>query len=210
SSARSSGSSCCPMRRCAAPTRRKTSSWRFSSRPTRPRPTWPAGTGKGSSAGSLSTVRPDGDGLPYDPAKEVVVTRKSRFVMGCGLSGLVVLLALADQGAPPPARRVPFEETFHGVTLTDPYHWLEDFDAPEASAYLSAQDEYARAFLARMPGQEALRRRLTQLLRTESVSVPRVEGGRTFYSRTRVGADLPVLCVRKGLDGPEEILLDPA
>ncbi|HKA35916.1 MAG TPA: prolyl oligopeptidase family serine peptidase [Thermoanaerobaculia bacterium] len=112
--------------------------------------------------------------------------------------------------APPPARRVPFEETFHGVTLTDPYHWLEDFDSPEAADFISAQDEFARAALARAPGQEFLRKRLSELTRTDNLGVPTVAGGRYFYTRTRADADLPVVCVRKGFDGPEEVLLDPA
>lgn len=59
-------------------------------------------------------------------------------------AALVGLAASSPPAAPPAARRVPFEETFHGVTLTDPYHWLEDFDDPAAAAFISAQDEFAR------------------------------------------------------------------
>ena len=40
-------------------------------------------------------------------------------------------LALAADGPsvpPPPAtRKVPVTETLHGVTITDPYRWLEDW-----------------------------------------------------------------------------------
>src|SRR5262249_29199771 len=112
--------------------------------------------------------------------------------------------------APPPARRVPFEETFHGVTLTDPYHWLENFDDPEAKAFIEAQDTFARARLDRAPGQDFLRRRLTELVRTDTLDIPILRGGRYFYTRTRADADLPVICFRKGFGGAEEVLLDPA
>lgn len=125
-------------------------------------------------------------------------------------AGLLGLAASSPPAAPPQSRRVPFEETFHGVTLTDPYHWLEDFDSPETAAFLSAQDDYARAILAKAPGQEFLRKRLSELTRTDNVGIPTVAGGRYFYTRTRADADLPVLCVREGFDGPEEVLLDPA
>ena len=86
------------------------------------------------------------------------MTQAIRSSVGCVLLGVLASLAAAQEAAAPhAARRVPFEETFHGVTLTDPYHWLEDFDSAEASAFLSAQDQFARVYLARMPGQEFLR-----------------------------------------------------
>src|SRR5262245_6211315 len=84
------------------------------------------------------------------------------------------LLGLAASAAPPAARRIPFEETFHGVTLTDPYHWLEDFDNADAAAFISAQDEFTRAALARAPGQEFLRKRLSELTRTDNLGIPTV------------------------------------
>ncbi|MGH9365655.1 MAG: hypothetical protein ACRD1B_10400 [Thermoanaerobaculia bacterium] len=68
---------------------------------------------------------------------------------------------------------------------------MEDFDSADASAFLSAQDQFARAHLARAPGQEFLRRRLSELTRTDSLGIPRVEGGRYFYTRSRADADLP-------------------
>ena len=139
--------------------------------------------------------------------------RGFRFAAGCSVLGALALLAPGQEASSPSqpaARRVPFEETFHGVTLTDPYHWLEDFDGADAKAFIEGQDQSARAQLARAPGQDFLRRRLSELTRTDNVGVPTVRGGRYFYTRLKGGADLPVLCFRKGFDGPEEILLDPA
>jgi prolyl oligopeptidase len=145
------------------------------------------------------------------PREEVVMTRTVRSVAGCAVLGALAFLALGQEAAsPPPARRVPFEETFHGVALTDPYHWLEDFDSADTSTFIEAEDQFARAHLARAPGQDFLRRRLSELTRRDSLSVPAVEGGRYFYTKTRADADLPVICVRKGFDGPEEVLIDPA
>jgi prolyl oligopeptidase len=94
--------------------------------------------------------------------------------------------------------------------LNDPYHWLENFDDPEAAAWIEAQDRYARAYLSSLPGQEPLRRRYAELSRYERVSAPRVAGGRYFYSRTRPDRPQPLLCLRRGPEGPEEVWLDPA
>jgi prolyl oligopeptidase len=141
--------------------------------------------------------------------------RVTVFLGGLLLLGLARFLAPAEDAArdaasPPSARRVPFDETFHGVTLSDPYHWLENFDSPEAGAFIDEEDRFARARLAGLPGQDFIQRRLTELTRSDTLGVPTVAGGRYFYTHLRAGADLPVFCVRKGFDGPEEVLLDPA
>src|SRR6185295_16305416 len=46
-------------------------------------------------------------------------------------------------------------------------------------------------------------------LEVESVSVPFERGGRYFYSHRRADQDLPVLCMRSGIEGREEVLVDP-
>jgi hypothetical protein len=81
--------------------------------------------------------------------------RTLRLTGGCAVLGVLAFFAVGQEtAAPPAARRVPFEETFHGVTLTDRYHWLKDFDSADASAFIEAQDRFARARLARAPGQD--------------------------------------------------------
>ena len=128
-------------------------------------------------------------------------------------AGAVLLASLGMAQAPPrpaAARRVDFQETFHGTTLHDPYHWLEDFADPAASAWIDAQDRYARAVLAALPGQEFLRRRYSGLSKVENVSVPEVVAGRYFYTKTSPDKAQPLLCLRRGAGGAEQVWLDPA
>ncbi|MGD8832952.1 MAG: hypothetical protein PVF57_20265, partial [Pseudomonadales bacterium] len=54
---------------------------------------------------------------------------------------------------PPVADRRPHSRVVHGVTLTDPYHWLKDphypdVTDPEVLAYLNAENEYFDAEMA--------------------------------------------------------------
>ncbi len=120
-------------------------------------------------------------------------------------------LLMAQVPEPPPAaRRVDFAETFHGVRLNDPYHWLEDFENPAAAAWIQAQDRYARAYLASLPGQAQLRRRYGDLSRFERLSVPRVVAGRYFYTKTPPDRPQSLLCLRRGATAREEVWLDPA
>ena len=128
------------------------------------------------------------------------------------LAGGGLLAAPADEGAsaPPPAtRRDDVVDDYHGVRVPDPYRWLEDQNSPETRAWIQAQDRYSRLILDGLPGRSAIRRRAEALMNVDVIGVPREEGGRYFFSRRKVGQDLPVIYVREGLDGPDRVLLDP-
>ncbi len=50
--------------------------------------------------------------------------------------------------APPPHSPVePVTDVLHGVSVTDPYRWLEDQDSPRTRAWIEEQTRYARAYL---------------------------------------------------------------
>ncbi len=128
---------------------------------------------------------------------------------------LPVLLAfaaclIAADFTPPPTRTDPVTEVFDGVTITDPYRWLEDQNAPATRAWLSAQDKFARAYLDAIPGRDQLHKDLAALLKIDSLSAPIARGGRYFFSRRLASEDRFALYVRQGIDGKDEVLVDPA
>ena len=57
-----------------------------------------------------------------------------RYVM---LFAAAVVVAQVPE-PPAVAARTDFWETFHGIRLNDPYHWLENFDDPAAAAWINA------------------------------------------------------------------------
>jgi prolyl oligopeptidase len=109
---------------------------------------------------------------------------------------------------PPATRRDDVVEELHGVPVADPYRWLEDVADPDVQGWMRVQDDHARAQLAALPGGEALRRRLAELLYVDAVSAPVRRGDRTFYTRRHRDREKAVYYVRKG-DGEEQVLLDP-
>jgi prolyl oligopeptidase len=123
--------------------------------------------------------------------------------------------APAASGAPPPlpypaARTVDIAEPRFGVTVRDPYRWLEDGGSPEVKAWVAAEDRLARDYLAKLPGRAALKERLRELYYVESVSVPVQRGGRMFYTRKPADREKRTLYYRAGDAGEERVLLDAA
>src|SRR5262245_7210568 len=135
-------------------------------------------------------------------------SRRTATALAAALS-LVPVLRAAEGPKPPETRREGVVETLHGVEVADPYRWLEDQKAPETRAWIDAQNAYTQKIVDPLPGREEISRRLTELLKIDTIGVPFVRGGRYFSSKTRAAQDLAVLYRRERKDAPEEVLLDP-
>ncbi len=109
----------------------------------------------------------------------------------------------------PATRRQALHETLHGVDVTDPYRWLEDEKSEEVRAWMKAEDEFARAKLAPLPGREAFAMRLSELFYVEGMRIPRRFGTRWFYARRPAKSEKWIVYYREGRTGPEKVLLDP-
>ncbi len=111
--------------------------------------------------------------------------------------------------APPPTRAEVVRDTLHGVVIADPYRWLEDKQSPETRAWIEAQNRYRESLMAGVPGREALKARLDQLLKVDVTGIPLERGGRTFFSKRRADQEQRVLYLRRGPAGLDEVLVDP-
>jgi prolyl oligopeptidase len=112
---------------------------------------------------------------------------------------------------PPPYSPIePVTEILHGVPVTDPYRWLEERDSPRTREWLAAQARYARAYLDAVPGRDRIRQRLRTLLDVEAYDSLQRVGSRYFFRKRLPGQEQPCICVREGLDGSDEVLVDPA
>jgi len=119
-------------------------------------------------------------------------------------------LAVRAQGPKPPPTRVDnFREVLHGVEIIDPYRWLEEQDSPETRAWIDAQNKYTHSVLDELPSRPLIQKRLSELLRVDSVSPPFEYGGRYFLFKKRAEDDLSILYVRQGLNDKDEVLIDP-
>jgi prolyl oligopeptidase len=108
----------------------------------------------------------------------------------------------------PAASRSDIVDDLFGHQVADPYRWLEDGSSAETEAWLEAQDAIARPYLDSLPGRDAARKRLRQLL-PGFIGPPTVLGDRSFFSRRLPEQEHPQFCVTEA-DGTERVLIDPS
>lgn len=110
-------------------------------------------------------------------------------------------------------RREETTETMFGVTVSDPYRWLEDANSLEVQTWVAAQNGLTRRNLDALGVLPSLQKRLKELLAIGSVGLPAVRrtttGGLRFFYRKREGAqNQPVLLWRDGNQGAPKALVD--
>jgi prolyl oligopeptidase len=95
---------------------------------------------------------------------------------------LVALLLATAAAAPPATRKVPVTDTYHGVKVVDDYRWLEDGKGKAVKAWSDAQNEYARAYLGKLPVAAKIRPEVKKILSAKTISHFRLHysGGQLF------------------------------
>jgi len=112
---------------------------------------------------------------------------------------------------PPPFSPVePVTEVLHGVTVTDPYRWLEDQESAQTRGWIEAQTKYARAYLDSIPGRDRIRERIRELLDVETYDSVQKVGQRYFFRKRLPGQEQPCIYLREGPDGEDCLRIDPA
>jgi prolyl oligopeptidase len=117
---------------------------------------------------------------------------------------------------PPPSAKIEVvEDVYHGVTVADPYRWLEDWQDPEVRAWSDAQNAYTRQVLARLPERPAVHARISEILRSPQSAVYtalRRAGPDGLLAIKQDPAKQQALLVLMGADGNpagERALVDP-
>ena len=103
----------------------------------------------------------------------------------------------------PETRRFNLTEPQFGVSVADPYRWLEDDVRvnPKVADWVAAQNKVTDAYLDTLPGRGAFKARMTELYNYERFGLPTKAGSRYFYSRNDGLQNQSVLYVRDSVDG---------
>jgi prolyl oligopeptidase len=100
-------------------------------------------------------------------------------------------------------------DTYHGVSVPDPYRWLEDDTSAETAAWVEAQNAVTFAHLETIPFRGALTARLEQLFNYPKFGEPFRRGSTYFFFKNDGLQNQSVIYRQRGLDGAPEVLFDP-
>jgi prolyl oligopeptidase len=111
---------------------------------------------------------------------------------------------------PPVAPVRTVTETHHGITVEDPYRYMEDFKSAEVQAWVKAQADYAEKTLRALPQREKLLKRIEELDAGAPYSLfglTRVPSGDLYYFKQLADENVAKVYVRRG--ETETLLIDP-
>jgi prolyl oligopeptidase len=109
----------------------------------------------------------------------------------------------------PSARTVNQVDAYHGISVRDPYRWLEEVDSGETASWVNAQRAVTESFLRTIPERGAIRARLDALTNIPRSGIPVKQGGRYFSSHNTGLQNQPTLRMRTTLDAAPTVVLDP-
>lgn len=110
--------------------------------------------------------------------------------------------------------KAPVSSTYHGVTVTEDYRWLEDAASEQTRSWTMAQDRRTRRYLESLPCHGAVRRRAGEILGADSVtfSALRRAGPAYFALKNQPPKQQPFLVVLRDLAdlSDQRVLVDPS
>jgi oligopeptidase B len=146
------------------------------------------------------------------PLRNVFLTLSAAMLLtACGPGSQTgVVLRQSDYPAPPVAPVRP--DTFHefGSLRIDNYFWLKDRNDPAVMTYLVAENRYTDTVMFRTKAlQDTLFREMKSRIKEDDQTVPQIENGYYYYSRTEKDKQYPVYCRKKGDTAAQpEVLFD--
>ena len=112
---------------------------------------------------------------------------------------------------PPIARRQPHPTVLHGQTLEDDYAWMRDKTSPELLAHLHAENAYTASEMAPTTElQDKLYAEMLSHIQETDESVPFLDSGFFYSTRTVEGKQYPIHCRRPAPASGPDVRFDPS
>lgn len=121
----------------------------------------------------------------------------------------IALIVSTAVAAPPPTPRDNVVTVMHGVTVRDPYRWLENAASPKVQTWIDAQNAYADSVMGRFTDAAAITQRVRQLAITSTQQYgPQLVHGTLFFMREKPPQAQPVLVAQAWPGGAQRVLVD--
>ena len=99
-------------------------------------------------------------------------------------------------------------DEYFGITVPDPYRWLEDDLSEKTAQWVREQNNVTQEFLNRIPFRDKIFKRLEELWNYEKVSAPFTEGEYTYFYKND-GLQNQSVLYRTDKSGNTEVFIDP-
>ncbi len=109
----------------------------------------------------------------------------------------------------PSTKVVAHTDTINGVAVADDYRWLENDTSAETKAWVTEQIKTTDDYFSKIPYREQLKERITELLNFPKYGAPFKVGDYYIFAKNTGLQNQAVYYIQKGLNGKEEIFLDP-
>lgn len=117
--------------------------------------------------------------------------------------------AYAQRLSYPEARKERHADVYFGVTVPDPYRWMEDFNSDEVKEWVKKENEVTFSYLDKIPFRDKIRTRLNEIWNYPKYGAPFKAGEYYFFYKNNGMQNQSVLYIQKGIDGTPEVFLDP-
>jgi len=121
--------------------------------------------------------------------------------------------ARADDSSAPPTARDVVTDTYHGVSVSDPYRWLEDSADPKVHDWSVAEDQHTRQYLDALPQRDRIYRQLLAQISATSSSYHALyaAGGQVFALYDEPPKQQPMIAVLTNAADPAlaRVIVDP-
>ena len=99
-------------------------------------------------------------------------------------------------------------DVIHGITVHDPYRWLESREHSETGEWLEQQRQGMSSYFGQCEDVKPLRERVVEILNRERLDQPAVAGERLFYRRRSKDGQQAQIYMRTATE--ERLLVDPS
>jgi prolyl oligopeptidase len=136
----------------------------------------------------------------------------NKWLLGAVFGAFAFSMAIAARdGTAPPTRVAAVTDVYHGVSVVDPYRWLEDGGNAEVRAWSAAQSARTRAYLDGLPYRAPLAARLMELTSQGSPTYSdlKASNGRLFARYSDPAKQQQMLSVMRPDATDPHVFVDP-
>jgi len=137
----------------------------------------------------------------------------NRFLFAIGAIVVTTALGLPTVEPAPGTPKKPVSTKYQGVTVEDPYQWLEKDDEPDVKAWSDTQNQRTRQYLDQLPERAAIEKQLTEWYAKTSPSYSSLVSrpGLLFVMKFQPPKQQPLLVTLTSAEDlkSEKVVLDP-